>query len=397
MTLKANLLRCAVAAATLLLLSCSATDQRILTSAIQNATNGTSNSSSQLKAVAQNIVEQKKQQYQNDPTAILRDVQNLKVLFEQLKNNAGRVWGERDANLPSRKQYVKYTDNYRTKATVDFGSGTITVETINATQPKSTLKNAVVTTLLTTDDPSSTDIFSDQTPQFNGEPYLFGQVLDQDGKPIRYQWRANRFAERLVSTQLKQSRVERGTRHYVTFPLVKDHHHLRKQQYSQYVLASANKYQVSPTLIYAIIETESSFNPFAVSSANAYGLMQVVPKTAGKDVYQRIKKRNDMPTQSVLFTPEKNIDIGTAYLHILDDIYLKKLLNATSREYSVISAYNGGAGNVMKTFSKDRSLAPAVINGLAPAQVYWRLTQKHPRAESRRYLEKVTQFRKKYQ
>lgn len=397
MTFKANLLRCLVGAATLLLLSCSATDQRILTSAIQNASNSTSNSSSQFKAVTQHFVDQKKQQYQDDPSAIIRDVQNLKSLFERLKNNAGKVWGERDANLPSRKQYVKYTDNYRTKATVDFSAGSIIVETIHANQPKSKLKDAVVTTLLTTDDPSSTDIFSDQTPQFNGEPYLFGQVLDQDRKPIRYQWRANRFAEHLVATQSKQSKVEKGTRHYVTIPLVKNHHHLRKQQYSQYVLASANKYQVSPTLIYAIIETESSFNPFAVSSANAYGLMQVVPKTAGKDVYQRIKKRHDMPTRSVLFTPAKNIDIGTAYLHILDDIYLKKLLNATSREYSVISAYNGGAGNVMKTFSKDRKLAPAVINGLAPAQVYWRLTQKHPRSESRRYLEKVLEFRKKYQ
>lgn len=398
MTLKAKISRwVAVSAAVLLLVSCSATDKKILTTAIQNVSNGKSSSSNDIKAVAQNFVAQKKQQYQDDPTAIIRDVQNLKALLDQLKGNAGKVWGEKDSSLPSRKKYVKYTDNYRTKATVDFAAGTITVETLNSPKPKDQLKSAIVTTLLTTDDPSSTDIFSDQTPQFSGEPYLFGQVLDQDRKPIRYQWRANRFADYLIAKQLQRSKADKGTRHYVTFPLVKNHHHLRKQQYSEYVLAAANRYQVSPTLIYAIIETESSFNPFAVSSANAYGLMQVVPKTAGKDVYQRIKKRNDMPTKSVLFTPEQNIDIGTAYLHILDDIYLKNLINVTSREYSVISAYNGGAGNVMKTFSKDRKLAPAVINGLAPAQVYWRLTQRHPRAESRRYLEKVTEFRKKYQ
>jgi len=398
MTLKAKISHwVAVSAAVLLLVSCSATDKKIFTTAIQNVSNGKSSSSNDIKAVAQNFVAQKKQQYQNDPTAIIRDVQNLKTLLDQLKGNAGKVWGEKDSSLPSRKKYVKYTDNYRTKATVDFAAGTITVETLNSPKPKDQLKSAIVTTLLTTDDPSSTDIFSDQTPQFSGEPYLFGQVLDQDRKPIRYQWRANRFADYLIAKQLQRSKADKGTRHYVTFPLVKNHHHLRKQQYSEHVLAAANRYQVSPTLIYAIIETESSFNPFAVSSANAYGLMQVVPKTAGKDVYQRIKKRNDMPTKSVLFTPEQNIDIGTAYLHILDDIYLKNLINVTSREYSVISAYNGGAGNVMKTFSKDRKLAPAVINGLAPAQVYWRLTQKHPRAESRRYLEKVTEFRKKYQ
>lgn len=397
-TLKSTFSRCAVVcAAAFLLIACSATDKKILTTAIQNVSNGKGRASNEVKAVAQSFVEQKKQQYQNDPTAIIRDVQNLKALLEQLKGNAGKVWGEKESSLPSRKKYVKYTDNYRTKATVDFAAGTITVETLNSPQPNTQLKSAIVTTLLTTDDPASTDIFSDQTPQFTGEPYLFGQVLDQDSKPIRYQWRASRFADYLIANHLKRSKADKGTRHYVTFPLVNNHHHLRKQQYSEYVLASATKYQVSPALIYAIIETESSFNPFAVSSANAYGLMQVVPKTAGKDVYQRIKKRNDMPTKSVLFTPEQNIDIGTAYLHILDDIYLKQLNNVTSREYSVISAYNGGAGNVMKTFAADRRLAPAVINGLAPAQVYWRLTQKHPRAESRRYLEKVTQFRKKYQ
>jgi membrane-bound lytic murein transglycosylase C len=162
------------------------------------------------------------------------------------------------------------------------------------------------------------------------------------------------------------------------------------------VLASAAKYQVSPTLIYAIIETESSFNPFAVSTANAYGLMQIIPSTAGKDVYTRIKKRSDQPTREALFKPEYNIDIGTAYLHILDDIYLKKITDVQSREYSTISAYNGGAGNVFKTFSSNRDRAPSVINSLTAKQVYKKLTEDHPRSETRRYLQKVLKFRENY-
>ena len=279
---------------------------------------------------------------------------------------------------------------------MDFRAGTITVETINTKNPQQHLKDAIVTTLLTTDDPTATDIFTDESPQFNGQPYLYGQVLDQDKKPIRYPWRASRFADHLLKTHMKSKATDKGTAYYVTLPMERNHAQLRKQKYAQYVLASASKYQIQPELIYAIIETESSFNPFAVSAANAYGLMQVVPSTAGKDVYTRIKKRSDKPTQSVLFKPEENIDIGTAYLHILDDIYLKQVTNSTSREYSIISAYNGGAGNVFKTFSPDRKKAPAVINHLSPSQVYWRLTQKHPRAESRRYLEKVTQFKTKY-
>ncbi|MFT4930050.1 MAG: membrane-bound lytic murein transglycosylase C, partial [Phenylobacterium sp.] len=148
---------------------------------------------------------------------------------------------------------------------------------------------------------------------------------------------------------------------------------------------------------YAIIETESSFNPFAVSSANAYGLMQVVPSTAGKDVYQRIHKKPGMPSKQVLFTPKDNIDIGTAYLHILQNNYLNKINNQQSRHFAMISAYNGGAGNVFKTFSPNRSEAPKVINKLPASGVYHQLTKQHPRAESRRYLEKVTKAEKNYQ
>ncbi|MCY7297142.1 membrane-bound lytic murein transglycosylase MltC [Alteromonas sp. a30] len=375
------------ATVTFLLLACSATDQRNFVQALQ-----TNKPEQALKSFAK----RKELQYKNDPTALVRDIQSIKKLLDELRGNAGKVWGKKEAKVPSKKKYVKYTDNYRSRALVDFGAGTITVETINTQNPNQHLKDAIVTTLLTTDDPTATDIFTDKSPQFNGKPYLYGQVLDHDKKPIRYQWRASRYADHLITTQMKSKRSSKGTTYYVTVPMERNHEQLRKQKYSQYVLASASKYQVQPELIYAIIETESSFNPFAVSAANAYGLMQVVPSTAGKDVYTRIKKRNDKPTKSVLFKPEQNIDIGTAYLHILDDIYLKKVSNSTSREYSIISAYNGGAGNVFKTFSRDRKNAPAVINNLTPSQVYWRLTQKHPRAESRRYLEKVTKFKSKY-
>ena len=60
----------------------------------------------------------------------------------------------------------------------------------------------------------------------------------------------------------------------------------------------------------------------------------------------------------------------------------------------VISAYNGGAGGVLNTFSSNRKAAPDMINRLSPEAVYQVLTEQHPKAEARRYLYKVNQAEK---
>ena len=294
---------------------------------------------------------------------------------------------------------MKYTNNYKARAIVDFEKGRILIETLADSTPNKTLsnlQNAIVTTLLTSADPNKTDIFSSDEPKISGKPYLYQQVLDQDKKPIQYSWRANRFSQYLTEFKLQKYTKNRKQIYAVSINMVEQHQHLREQKYSQHVLASARRYQISPQLIYGIIATESSFNPFAVSSANAYGLMQVVPSTAGADVYQRIKNKNGAPSKQQLFDPAFNIDIGAAYLHILNNNYLKDVTNASSRHYSIISAYNGGSGNVLKTFHRNRKTAMKVLNTKSPKEVYYLLTKKHPKAESRRYLEKVIKAEKNY-
>jgi membrane-bound lytic murein transglycosylase C len=294
---------------------------------------------------------------------------------------------------------VKYTNDYKARAIVDFEKGSILVETLADSSQAKTLSNlqqAIVTTLLSTSDPQKTDIFSSDAPQLLGKPYLYQQIVDRDNKPIQYQWRAKRFSKYLTEFNLQKYTKNKKQIYAVRIKMVEKHQHLREEKYSRYVLAAAKRYQLSPQLIYGIIETESSFNPFAVSTANAYGLMQVVPKTAGADVYQRIKKKKGLPTKQQLFDPAFNIDIGSAYLHILNNNYLKAVKNSTSRHYSIISAYNGGAGNVLKTFHSNRKTAMNVLNAKSSNDVYYLLTKKHPKTESRRYLEKVTKAEKKY-
>ncbi|MDB4838190.1 murein transglycosylase domain-containing protein [Marinomonas sp.] len=362
----------------------SAESVKTLTEQVKNA-----DSSDDLKNIA------KQAQVSHD--LIRADIKLIKAKYAELDAKVKSKWGDDNSALPTKTQYVKYTNDYQARTLVDFEQGWVRVETLDASSPIVALKDAVTTTLLTTADPSKTDIFSSSAPNTEGVPFLYPQVLDHEGTLVRYRWRAERYAEHLVNNQLKKSTEDGKEVYTVQFNLVEQHQHLRQEKYSDFVIASANKYNLDPALIYGIIQTESSFNPYAVSFANAYGLMQVVPATAGKDVYNLVKKRSDEPTKETLFIPEQNIDIGSAYLHILQTRYLVKVTNKTSQEYAMISAYNGGTGNVLKAFNSDRTKAMTEINQSSSSTVYNALRNDHPLSESRKYLEKVTTAKKSYQ
>jgi len=156
----------------------------------------------------------------------------------------------------------------------------------------------------------------------------------------------------------------------------------------------SKKYRVDPKLVKAIIKKESNFNPKAINArSGATGLMQIKPETAGADVYQKILKKSGKPSRSQLQEAELNINIGTAYLTILER-YLGKIDNKTALEYCIISSFNSGAGAVLKVFHSNRKKATGVINSLSPDEVYDILTKKHPRGETRNYLKKVLAYKK---
>ena len=330
--------------------------------------------------------------------ALIRaDLKVVKALYKELDQKVNNRWGSSNSQLPAKKKYVKYSNDYQARAIVDFDKGSVRIETLTTKSPISALKQAVTTTLLTTSDPTKTDIFSSSAPNTDGVPFLYPQVVDHEGTLVKYRWRAQRYADYLVSKRLQKSTVNGKAVYAVEFNLVEQHQHLRQEKYSQYVINAAKRYNLSPALIYGIIETESAFNPYAVSPSNAYGLMQIIPATAGKDVFNLIKKKPGQPTKQYLFSPENNIDTGSAYLHILQTRYLVKVKNELSQEYSMISAYNGGTGNVLKTFDSNRTTAMNKINQTSSSLVYKKLRYEHPRIESQNYLERVTKAKKNYE
>lgn len=152
---------------------------------------------------------------------------------------------------------------------------------------------------------------------------------------------------------------------------------------------AAQRNGVDQKLVEAIITVESGGNPTVVSKSNAVGLMQIKASTAGREVY-RSQGRRGQPTKSELRDPVKNIDIGTAYLRILQEQQLAGIRDPKTLRYATIVSYANGAGALLRTFSRDRDRAIAMINAMTPEAFYQHVQEKHPAAQAPRYLWKVT-------
>lgn len=119
------------------------------------------------------------------------------------------------------------------------------------------------------------------------------------------------------------------------------------QSYDELIEKYAKEYNIPEYVIYAVIKTESGFDPSAQSSAGAQGLMQMMPSTfewlTGDE-----HLREYLPVSS-LMNPETSIRYGTYYLRYL---YQKFDHNWDT----AFAAYNGGEGNVTK-WLKDPDLS----------------------------------------
>jgi len=151
-------------------------------------------------------------------------------------------------------------------------------------------------------------------------------------------------------------------------------------------------------LVMAIMHTESSFNPLARSPIPAFGLMQIVPTSAGRDVTEFLTGQQRVLSAEYLYDPEQNVQAGTVYLHLLGNRYFKQVEDPVSRMYLAIAAYNTGPGNVSLAMAQTKSLSDAAqrANGMSAAAVYEHLMQHLPATETKNYLRKVVQRQQFY-
>lgn len=134
------------------------------------------------------------------------------------------------------------------------------------------------------------------------------------------------------------------------------------------------KYDLDPSLVLAVIKTESNFNPNATSHANAKGLMQITEETLKWAILREGEKANY--TKEHLYDPKINIRYGCLILSLL-----KEEFHDTD---TILAAYNAGRGNVVKWLKDSRySQNGKIINT--------------PYRETNRYIKKVNKYHRQYQ
>lgn len=140
--------------------------------------------------------------------------------------------------------------------------------------------------------------------------------------------------------------------------------------YTELITSNAKKNKLDPWLVMSLMREESYFNPLAVSSSYALGLMQLLPSTA-QDV-ARWENLNDFQAVE-LFKPQVNVRLGSRYLG-----YLHERFDGASQ--LAVGAYNGGPG-AMKGWI-------AASKGSLSKNPDW-FVETIPYQESRLYIQKV--------
>jgi soluble lytic murein transglycosylase len=138
-------------------------------------------------------------------------------------------------------------------------------------------------------------------------------------------------------------------------------------RYEAIIRQASNENDLDPTFVAGVIYTESRFRPDAKSHREAYGLMQLLPKSA-----RFIQRKSGI--EGDYRDPEVNIRLGTWFLGYLNDRY-------KGDERLMLAAYNSGEGAVDAWVSEEG----------------FDIAKDIPYKETRHYVKNALQARKTYQ
>ena len=323
--------------------------------------------------------------------------------IKEYKDTLNTLWDE--PKTTSKNNLISYTPDQKTRTNIDFKNEEIIIETLASSEKEANKKLKEALQRAVTADTKSVyqnDSLEQKlstikkptlikTSKINSQailtPVIFSQAPTKNtvqqyvNKHIRY-----KNIKVTKSTKIKHSRIYTTRIKMPPNSIVK-----RSKIYHKTIKKEALRQKIPMPLVFAIIHSESSFNPLAKSHIPAFGLMQIVPKTAGRDAYKYLYNKDSLVSAEYLYNSENNIKMGTAYLHILYYRYLKSIKDEDSRLYCTIAAYNTGAGNVAWAFTKNNDVKSAarVINTMKSQAVYNYLLRYLKYDEPKHYLKHV--------
>jgi len=295
-----------------------------------------------------------------------------------------QIWGEFERS--TEKKWVDYGQNKKAKSKIEFEKGKVEIKAIAENDSPKELANArknltnQIKKILSDDNESKTNV-------------LENQVKFRDGRLVTKENVKNFIESEILSKLFKSDETitgKDGKKRYIlkaTLPIVKNHVLVRAKKYLPIVLKYAEKYLLDPKFVLAIIYTESAFNPLAKSWANAYGLMQLVPRFGGLESFEFVFGYKKKPTPSYLFQPEKNIELGTAYFYLIFNKHFKDVPESRKKVYMAAASYNWGPHRVRKYIINKYN-----AKNLSDDEVYQIIRYRSPNVptETQNYIERVT-------
>lgn len=327
-----------------------------------------------------------------------------KEAYEKFVKEISAMWGGDNVVESTNKEWVEYSDDGQSRSVVDFEQGEAKIEIIITPEEEKSevkleakveekVKDLIVNKGKTKDYDSS----KEKAVPLQETPVLENQVQTPSGEVITEN-NVNEGVKEIVQEAVIEKKEITGDdgekRQVVTIKLdlAPNHIKTRAEVYKNEVEKYCLKYDVDPALAYAVMQTESSFNPKAKSHVPAYGLMQIVPSSAGQDCAASLKKDFVKPTANYLYEPENNIEMGVHYLHLLKKRYYTKVTDPRSRDLCVIASYNTGAGNVARALRGDTKISKAIpqINEMSYDELF-KYFEKKLLPETQNYIRKVTE------
>jgi membrane-bound lytic murein transglycosylase C len=296
-------------------------------------------------------------------------VKQTEAEWERLRAQVERKWDE--FFYSTNREWVDYDEGKDTRSRVNFEAGEIEVSTLvpveEVVKPEPVKKKPAP--------PEPVKLAPEQKKQVKAQAekkiakqikkifsaenevkseVLAGQVKDPEGQPVTPQ-NVTRYVKKHVTPKIVvedkpvvgkdgKQRIKVTAR----IKMIPEHLEIRAGKFKPQVKKYADKYNLDPALVFAVIHTESYFNPLAKSWVPAYGLMQLVPRYGAMEAYHYLYNEKKLLPADYLYNPDNNIMLGATYLHLLDAKYFGGVKNKANRQSLCIAAYNSGPTRLKK-------------------------------------------------